>query len=345
MELKLKKINFKYLTLFLYLVFILTPGFSKTITTTETEDKSPKNFFNSIDYSVGTGLSYLNGQYREIVYTNANSENPYLSELLWNLDNIFLLNFTIGASKGPWSIDLALSTAVTKGTGIMEDYDWGDYTIKDWTNWSESLIFVDKSFFLDISTSYTYKLNNHFSFPVELGYKLNYLDWEDQGGDYIYYWDFLNDDYYIDPDTPITGNFNGVNGIDYMVIQNIFYTSYGVQYTFGKISTGLDLALSPYINAWDIDHHISRNLFFIDTFDSYFWYRVDFSLHLETNSNTALVLNLFIEELPETVGDTYQHNEDSTDSEEVGIQTGYYSNGAGLASVLWGIGLSYIWSF
>jgi plasminogen activator len=256
-----------------------------------------------------------------------------------------LLNFTVGASKGPWAINLALSTAVTTGTGIMEDYDWGDSTITDWTNWSESLIFVDKSIFLDISTSYTYKLNNHFSFPVELGYKLNYLDWEDKSGDYIYYWDFLSDGYYIDPDTPVTGSSNGVNGIDYMVIQNIFYVSYGVYYSVGDISAGLDLALSPYINAWDLDHHILRNLYFMDTFDSFFWYRVDFSLNLKTNTNTALVINLFIEELPETVGDTYQYNEDSTNSEEVGTQTGYYSNGAGLASILWGIGLSYIWTF
>ncbi|MCK5201125.1 MAG: omptin family outer membrane protease, partial [Spirochaetales bacterium] len=179
-------------------------------------------FISDISYSAGAGLSYLNGQFREIVYTNADSANPYLSELLWNLDNIFLLNITAGASNCPWSLDISLGTAVTKGSGIMEDYDWGDYTITDWTNWSESLIFIDNSIFLDISSSYRYALNKFFSFPVKIGYKLNYLDWEDQLGEYIYKWDLENG---IPIDPWVTGDAGGINAIDYKVIQNIFYAS------------------------------------------------------------------------------------------------------------------------
>ncbi len=295
-----------------------------------------------MDFSLGTGLTYLNGQYREIVYTNTNSANPYLSELLWNLDNIFLLNFTLGASKGPWSLDLSLGTAVTEGSGIMEDYDWGDYSKTDWTNWSTSLIFLDKSFFLDVNSSYKYKLNSSFSFPVKLGYKLNYLDWEDESGEYIYYWDF-KDEVYFDPVQ--TGDFGGVNGIDYKVIQNIFYASSGIIFTTGNITTGINLALSPYIYAWDLDHHIIRKLYFLDTFIANFWYRTELSLKLKVRPKGEFLLTVFREELPEAIGDTFQYDEDSSDPEEVGTQSGYYADGAGLASVLWGIELSYIWTF
>ena len=297
-----------------------------------------------MDFSIGTGLSYLNGQYREIVYTNANSATPYLSELLWTLDNIFLLNFTAGASLGPWSLDLSLGTAVTKGSGIMEDYDWGDYSKTEWTNWSTSLIFLDKSLFLDISSSYQYTHNSFFSFPIKLGYKLNYLDWEDESGEYIYYWYFKPAPGGYLPSVE-TGDFGGVNGIDYKVIQNIFYASSGVLFTMGKMSIGLDLALSPFIYAWDLDHHILREIYFLDTFIANFWYRTELSLKLQTRPGGQLLLTAFFEELPETPGDTFQYNEDSSDPEEVGTQTGYYNNGAGLASILWGIGLSYIWSF
>ena len=227
----------------------------------------------------------------------------------------------------------------------MEDYDWGDYTKKDWTNWSTSSIFLDKSVFIDFNSSYTYRSSGSFSFPVKLGYKLNYLDWEDQAGKYIYYWDFSSDDYYIDSDTPISGDLDGINGIDYMVIQNIFYASYGMHYTTGDITTGIDIALSPYINAWDLDHHILRDLFFMDTFDANFWYKVNFSLNIKTGSNGKLVLSIFKEELPETKGDTLVFNEDPENSEEPGEYTGTYTSGAGLASVLWGIGLSYTWIF
>lgn len=299
---------------------------------------------NKFSFSLGTGLSYLSGQYREIVYTNAESENPYLSELLWNVDNILLLNFTGSISKGLWSLNLSLGTAMNQGNGIMEDYDWGDYTKKEWTNWSTSSIFLDKSVFIDINSSYKYKLNSFFSFPVKLGYKLNYLDWEDQAEKYIYYWYFKPEPGGYLPSVD-TGDLGGVNGIDYMVIQNIFYASYGVYYTVKDISTGIDLALSPYINAWDLDHHILRNLFFIDTFNAYFWYRVDFSLDIKTGSNGKLVLSLFREELPEIEGDTFIYNEDTSNPEEIGTQVGYISGGAGMASILWGMGISYIWTF
>lgn len=321
----------QYLLVFILTLVIILPAFG---------EKS--KFFSGISYSVGTGLSYLNGQYREIVYTNAGSANPYLSELLWNLDNVFLLNFTAGAVKGPWSLDLSLGTAVTKGSGRMEDYDWGDYTITDWTNWSESLIFIDNSIFLDISSAYRHTINSSFSVPVRLGYKLNFLDWEDQAGEFIYYWDFNAGDYYSSVQT---GDFGGVNGIDYKVIQNIFYASAGILFTTGDITTGLNIALSPFIYAWDLDHHILRNAYFLDSFISNFWYRAEFSLTLKAGSNGELSLKVYREELPESVGDTYYFDEDSSDPEEVGIQTGYYAGGAGHASILWGIGLSYIWKF
>jgi len=338
MELNTNKSSFKYLVLFLYLVLILPPGFSETNSTTIEQ----KGFFSDINYSLGTGLSYLNGQYREIVYPSTGWESPYYSELLWNLDNLFLLNIYLGASKGSWSLDLSLGTSITKGTGEMEDYDWGDSTIDNWTNWSESLIFVDKSFFLDISSSFKYKLNNSFTVPIKLGYRLNYLDWEDESGEYIYYWDFIAQDYYSSVQT---GDFGGVNGIDYMVIQNIFYASSGIYYTLNKITAGVNLAISPFINAWDLDHHIYRGLYFMDSFTSNFWYRTEFVLKLKAGIKGEFLVTLFREELPETTGNTYKYNEDPSDSEEVGTQTGYYPNGAGMASILWGIGLSYIWSF
>jgi outer membrane protease len=228
----------------------------------------------------------------------------------------------------------------------MEDYDWGDYTITEWTNWSESLIFMDKSFFLNVSSGYKYTLNDHFAIPIKFGYKLNYLDWEDQSGEYIYYWDFYNDQYFSDP--PRTGDFGGVNGIDYKVIQNIFYASSGFLFTAGNISTGLNIYLSPLIYAWDLDHHILRNeapYFFLDTFLANFWYQSELTINIKTRKNEEFMFTLFLEELPESVGDTYYFDKDPSDSEEVGDQVGFYQNGAGMASIMWGMSLSYIWSF
>jgi len=345
MELNLNISKFKYLILIFSLITSINLCFSEDNSVVRIDQPHGKSFFEDVNFSLGTGLSYLNGQYREIVYPSAGWESPYYSELLWNLDNIFLLNIDLGASKGPWSLDMSIGTAVTKGTGIMEDYDWGDYTISNWTNWSESLIFVDKSVFLNISSTYKYKLNNSFTVPIKLGYRLNYLDWEDQSGEYIYYWDFEAGDYYSSVQT---GDFGGVNGIDYKIIQNIFYISTGVLFTKGNITTGLNIAISPLVYAWDLDHHILRTkapYFFLDTFLANFWYRSELSIKIKLRSNEGLVFTLFREELPETVGTTYYFDKDPSDPEELGTQIGSYPDGAGMASFMWGIGLSYIWTF
>ncbi len=319
------------------------PCFSEDSSTVNSAKPLQGGFFSGISYSIGTGLSYLNGQYREIVYTNVNSANPYLSELLWNLDNVFLLNIAVSASKGPWTLDLSLGTAVTKGIGRMEDYDWGDYSKTEWTNWSESLIFIDNSFFLEISSTYKHTLNKFFSVPIGFGYKLNYLDWEDKLGEHIYKWDLINNN-------PIpfpwdTGDGGGINSIDYKVIQNIIFASTGILFTNAHISTGLNLSISPFIYAWGLDHHILKRLYFLDSFIANFWCRAEFSLNVEIGSKGTISLKVFREEIPESVGDTYYYDEDSSDPEEVGVQTGYYPGGAGHASILWGIGLSYIWNF
>lgn len=338
----MNKSTLTYLILILYLTISLPICFSEENTDGTHEKTTSKSFSESLEFSIGAGLGYLSGQYREIVYTNASSKTPYLSELLWNLDNIFLLNFDAGVSAGPWKLEMSIGTAVTKGTGEMEDYDWGDYSKTDWTNWSSSLIFLDSSVFLDIGLSYRYTLNKFFFFPIKLGYKLNYLDWEDESKKYIYYWDFEVNEYY---DQVQTGNFNGVNGIDYEVIQNIFYISSGVHFTMGQLSAGLNLAISPFIYTWDLDHHILREIYFLDTFIANFWYKTELSFKLKTSPKGEIRLTVFREELPEVRGDIYQYNEDSLDPEKMGQQTGYYKESAGLASILWGVELSYTWTF
>lgn len=314
----------QYLLFFILIGITVLPGFS---------DQS--KFLSDINYSIGTGLSYLNGQYREIVYTKADSANPYLSELLWNLDNIFLLNLTLGASKGPWSINLSASTAITSESGEMTDTDWLDSGSTDNTHWSLSSIWLDKSFLLEVSIAHKFQFSDYLFLPVGLGYKLNFWDWEDKVLAFIY-------------PNPQPIDFVGKNGIDYKVIQNIFYASAGILLTKGNITAGLNIALSPLIYAWDLDHHILRTeapYFFLDTFLANFWYRTELSVNIKMRSNEELVFTLFREELPEAVGNTYYFDKDPSDPEEVGDQIGSYPNGAGMASLLWGMQLSYIWTF
>ena len=323
-----------YFTLVL-LVLLFTPTmpiFSETVSPVKVETKAKKNFFKDINFSIGTGLSYLNGQYREIVYPPAGWESPYYSELLWNLDNIIMLNLKTGVHWRSWTVNLSISTALTTETGEMTDTDWLDSASKDRTHWSRSKIWLDNSFLLDTNIIYDIKLSQDISFQTGLGYKLNFWDWEDRVLDFIY----------PDPQPP---DFIGENGIDYKVIQNIFYVSTEIIYSTGIISSGIKIDLSPFIYAWDMDHHILTNTFYIDSFYANFWYRTEFTLNIKTGKQEKLMILLFREELPETTGDIYEYDEDVTNPEEIGTQSGYYKDGAGLASFTWGMGISYTWTF
>jgi len=308
--------NFKYLIFIFFALTLLSPCFAEE----------------NINFSVGTGLSYLNGQYREIVYPSAGWESPYLSELLWNLDNIFLLNLTADVKWRSWSLYLSVSASITTETGEMTDTDWLDSSSTGRTHWSLSRIWLDNSFILNTGIRHSINLTKYISIQTGLGYKLNFWDWEDEVLDYIY-------------QDPQPADFIGVNGIDYKVIQNIFYASAEINYIYKDITTGINMDLSPFIYTWDLDHHILTNTYYMDSVYANFWYKLEFTIDVNTGSNKKLMFSLFREELPESKGDTFVYDEDPTNPEKTGDYTGTYVNGAGMASILWGISLSYTWTF
>ena len=310
----------------------ITSVFPEINSPIETKTQAQNFFFEDVSFTLGTGLSYLKGQYREIVYPPEGWENPYLSQLLWNMDNIIMLNLSTGLQWKSWAVNLSISTALTSKSGDMTDTDWLDSASTERTHWSRSRIWLDNSFLLKTEIKYNFNISNNMILPIGIGYKLNFWDWEDKVLEYIY----------PDPQPP---DFIGENAIDYKAIQNIFYASSGIQFTESNITTGIKLDISPYIYTWDLDHHIIRNLYFMDSFIAMFWYRTELTLNIKTGSQRGILFTTHLEGLPETTGDTFQYNESVSDSEEVGTQTGYNTNAAGIASFTWGMGISYYWSF
>lgn len=302
-----------------------------------------------IIYTSGISTDYYAGEVHEIVYPDPGWQNNYLSELVWQIDTITVLKVHLGASLCNFSLNIAAGTAMNKGTGEMDDYDWGDSTITNWTNWSNSDIFLDKSFILDTSLTYSIKPAADFTIPVGIGYKLNYLNWSDKAGKFIYYgtWDSNNNFYYYDTVNykPEAGVFGGTPGINYTIAQNIFFITTGISYTKDSMTALFNVSVSPYINAWDKDHHILRQLFFIDTFTSHFWYRADAAMNFNINKKSFLSISLKYEEMPETKGDTYYYNESTSDSSELGSYIGSIKSSAGLASKIFSISIGYTYQF
>ncbi|RKX88814.1 MAG: hypothetical protein DRP59_11825, partial [Spirochaetes bacterium] len=77
-----------------------------------------------ITFTAGASTDYYSGEVREIVYPGTGWTNNYLSELIWQIDNIAMLNAHLGASLNKFSLNISAGTALNKGTGEMDDYDW-----------------------------------------------------------------------------------------------------------------------------------------------------------------------------------------------------------------------------
>ncbi len=301
--------------------------------------------WNDITFSAGASTDYYAGEVREIVYPGSGWTNKYLSELIWQIDNVAMLNVHLGASLNKFSLNISAGTAVNKGTGKMDDYDWGDSAITHWTNWSNSDIFLDKSFILDTSLIYSFKPSAAFTIPTGMGYKLNYLNWSDKADRYIYFgsWDG-NGDFYYYP-SPEGGVFGGQKGINYTFAQNILFITSGLQYTKGRFNSSFNASYSPFIYAWDLDHHIMRNVFFLDTFTSHSWYQLMAGISYSFPKFGAFSLGVCFEELPEVIGNMQMYNEDSSDTTKIGPQIGYSVDGAGLASKILSISIGYTYQF
>lgn len=203
-----------------------------------------------IRFSGNLSTDYYLGQVREIVYPDSAWKNDYLSELLWEIDNIVMIKGSGTAALGKWTLNLSASTALNKGTGGMDDYDWLDSTITHWTNWSESRIFLDRSAVIDTSLGYTKPVSGNLNIPFGIGYRLNYLNWSDKAGNYIYYMysDASTGNYYY-YDTinyePKAGDFGDTPGINYTFVQNIFFLKAGAEYSKGNFTGIINLSYSP----------------------------------------------------------------------------------------------------
>jgi len=229
----------------------------------------------SFGFTLEPSFGYLKGQAREIVYDTGNestkgmssSNGYYLSELIWDLTDIVYtglsasLNFNnrLYVNAGVW-------TAVSKGRGYMDDYDWvyfnnvagRPYYLHDrngkvdLSHWSYSSVDVVNSVIFDFNLSYDFLRDPKWSFLTTMGYKYTFWDWSD----------IVLDSMYDQVDDVLTV---GINAIDYALGLHIPY--FGIRGGYsnnpGLILKG-NLVYSPFVVGMAHDHHILRYRHFYD---------------------------------------------------------------------------------
>ena len=217
------------------------------------------------------GLGYLDGEGKEAVFDNGHK----LSELTWELENIYMLNLGGSIAPRPW---LALNADVwfklTEGDGAMDDYDWmvRGYPYTDWSHHDDTDL--TEGIMFDISAAFTIHEFSETTFLGYIGYKHDTWEWESRGGSYVYSTNYLYDTVGSFPD--------GAKAITYNQTYDTPYIGIGFHSRLTDLSFFGRFVYSPFAMLETEDTHHMRNLRIDGDFDPTSLYLVDlgFGYHL-----------------------------------------------------------------
>jgi outer membrane protease len=285
------------------------------------------NLFAWFNFSIGTNSSVINGESKEIVY----SQGKTLSELIWRLPNVVLVGTDIKADiSNLFFVNYSLQSNILKQSSTMDDYDWMSSTTSDWTHHSNHPnTTVDSVLMQDLSIALrSFKFGN-YNIYLNYGIKNNYFSWYSKGGTYIY----SNSD---------GSNFRGYTGsfaqnslgITY---QQIFYSKYaGLSFDYMlnnlKLTAKYGFSLSSQVSDTDI-HHM-RGLQFDDSFSGNTLSFIQTILHYHIRPHLSLSLNANLTNYALMVGDitmiTLSKGSEVTYRNSAGISHTSYEFGLGI---------------
>lgn len=121
--------------------------------------------------SIEPAFGIRNGQINEFVYRNTPTNYAKLSELNWDITNIFYLGGKTELEYKNFSFAFSAAGAIPKRSGNMQDSDWMDDSktnIK--TTYSISENSLDNSYYINLGFNYKIPLADFFSLKTSLNY-------------------------------------------------------------------------------------------------------------------------------------------------------------------------------
>lgn len=238
------------------LLFILLLIPSLTLTALQADPGPVLEKGDVFGITIAPVYTLLNGRSTELVLYSGSYDNTYTSKLTWDLNTVQMMGGKVSLNlHNVLFINFAVTTALTRDTGEMHDFDWlySNYKNPDltsWTNWSESDISLQSSYQLDYNTTVRFYRTYNRSFDILAGFKLIHWSWTDILTDIDYPYIPNNRDEPVDHSSII-----GENGIDYDVYYRIPYLGSSFTWTRGPFQAGMTLLYSWMVNVDDHDHH------------------------------------------------------------------------------------------
>ena len=210
-----------------------------------------------VPFAVQGSLGVVNGKAKEHVYDYDTGSRRQLSRLDWEIKNVAMAGFNgsvrlldkLTVNGGWW-------TAVSEGSGEMEDYDWLDYGSADWTHYSLSDVDVTEGYIFDLNVAWDLWSQKDMTVRAQAGYKQTGWTWEDHGV-YLLYPEYG----YVPQDL------GGDNMINYEQEFRMPYLGASGDWQLGNFTVSGYANWSPLVSAEDWDQHVQRTLNFHETFD------------------------------------------------------------------------------
>lgn len=224
------------------------------------------------------GLGYLDGEGKEAVFDNGHK----LSELTWELEDVYMLNLGGSVSPRPWlTINGDVWFKVTEGDGAMDDYDWlvQGYPYTHWSHHDDTDL--TEGIMFDVNAAFTMLQSNETTLLGIVGFKHDTWEWEARGGSYTYSTNYLYDTVGSFPD--------GVQAITYSQTYNTPYIGVGFDAKLSPIRLFGRFIYSPLAMLETEDTHHMRDLRIEGDFDATDLYSVDLGFGYEFTPRFSLL--------------------------------------------------------
>ncbi|NQU39807.1 MAG: omptin family outer membrane protease [Lentisphaerae bacterium] len=275
---------------------------------------------NGISLSLKGSLLGVGGEAREFVYAGPGSgglpADYKVSELIWEIKSLAMAGGTASLQVGQaLRFNIGAWFGLNAGDGGMEDYDWLEPSIDDWTHFSESEVDIEAAYSIDLNASLALFELGPFQISGIAGYKHDFWEWSDFGGTYIYSDSGFRSD---------VGSFGGANGIDYEQTFDIPYIGAQVATTGSELRASAYLLYSPFVTAEDKDHHIFRDLYFREEFEDGDFIAVGGDVSLDLTEALFVSCSVDVQVIPEFTGNLYSkegiNGAESMSKDGAGIQ-------------------------
>lgn len=272
-----------------------------------------------IVFSVSPVTAYKNGMLGEYVYVkDVNNQEQKLSELDWEIKNLFLIGADFSVGFKNFIIDLNVLFGIKNQNGKMQDSDWLNYlTEYDFidplvkTNYSISSLELKNNINADLTLFYKFYDDEQFCLLPYFAINIDYIDFSAYGGEG---WYGSND--VVNPpvswDSPLAKHYTSgqLGGVDYT--RQTYSTLIGIKnkFNFNKFHFDIDLAVSPFLYISSLDVHssatgIAGSFFDDEIFGFFSLIRLNSLLQFDFTKNSSIFLGIEYSALTKVQGTTF----------------------------------------